>query len=105
MPRRHLGIDYFAPARLDEALGFVTYVPRVGETSLTFQVDVFGLADERLKASATVVVVCVTAPAFEKRPLPRLIRDAVAPFVMEPAAAREASRSARQALAGQTIFQ
>jgi acyl-CoA thioester hydrolase len=104
MPRRHLAIEYFAPARLDEALALVTYVPRMGDSSLTFQVDMFGLVDSVLKVSATVVVVCVTAPAFEKRPLPRLIRDAVAPFVLEPAVARDASQPARQALARASIF-
>ena len=47
LPRQHLSIDYFSPARLDDALALVTYVPRVGETSLTFHVDVVALADGR----------------------------------------------------------
>jgi YbgC/YbaW family acyl-CoA thioester hydrolase len=104
MPRRHLAIEYFAPARLDDALALVTYVPRVGDTSLTFRVDMFGLDEGALKVSATVVVVCVTADDFAKRPLPRLIRDAVAPFVMEPEEARAASLEERQALAGRASF-
>lgn len=102
MPRRHLSIEYFAPARLDEALALVTYVPRLGETSLTFNVDVIGLTDEQLKASATVVVVCVDVERFAKRPLPQLIRDAVAPFFMDRDAALAASLPIRRDLASRT---
>ena len=40
MPRRRLEIDYYAPARIDDELALVTYVSRMGETSLTLQVDV-----------------------------------------------------------------
>ncbi len=99
MPRRHLSIEYFAPARLDEALALVTYVPRVGETSLTFNVDVIGLADETLKASAAVVVVCVDVEQFAKRPLPRMVRDAVAPFCLERDQATALSAPTRRELA------
>ncbi len=102
MPRRHLSIEYFAPARIDEALALVTYVPRVGDTSLTFNVDVIGIADEQPKASATVVVVCVDVEQFQKRRLPRLIRDAIAPFVMDRDAAIAASLPIRRDLASRT---
>ena len=99
MPRRHLSIEYFAPARLDEALALVTYVPRVGETSLTFHVDVIGLEGESLKASAAVVVVCVDVEQFAKRPLPQMVRDAVAPFHLDRAQALALSEPARRELA------
>lgn len=104
MPRRHLALEYFAPARLDEALAMVTFVPRVGETSLTFQVDLFGLATGDLKVTATVVIVCVTREAFAKRPLPAMIRDAVAPYVMDQDTARAASEPMRRELADLAIF-
>ncbi len=105
MPRRHLSIEFFAPARLDEALALVTCVPRVGETSLTFNVDVIGLADETLKVSAAVVVVCVDVEQFAKRPLPRLIRDAVAPFQLDRQQAMARSEPARRELAAHASFQ
>lgn len=102
MPRRHLSIEYFAPAKLDEALALVTYVPRVGDTSLTFNVDVIGLTDDQPKASASVVVVCVDVEKFEKRRLPQLIREAIAPFAMDRDAALAASLPIRRDLASRT---
>jgi YbgC/YbaW family acyl-CoA thioester hydrolase len=80
MPRRHLSIEYFSPARLDDALTLVTYVSRLGETSLTLNVDVRSSTRWTLIASAAMVVVCVTAETFAKRPLPTMVREALAPF-------------------------
>lgn len=105
MPRRHLSIDYFAPARLDEALALVTYVSRVGDSSLTFHVDVLGLADGALRASAAVVVVCVNADDFTKRSLPTMIREAVAPFHLSREEALRAAEPKRRELASLAIFQ
>ncbi len=80
MPRRHLSIEYFSPARIDDALQLVTYVSRLGDTSLTVNVDVRSSPRNTLVASAAMVVVCVTVATFEKRPLPRMVRDALTPF-------------------------
>ncbi len=82
MPRRRLAIDYFAPARLDDELALVTYVTRMGTTSLTLQVDVRHAARTTLIAAATMVVVCVTVDSFAKRPLPSITRESLAPYVM-----------------------
>jgi acyl-CoA thioester hydrolase len=87
MPRRHLSIEYFAPARIDEALALVTYASRIGNTSLTVNVDVLGLHDRVRRASAEMVIVCVDVEGFSKRPLPQLIRDAIQPFHMDREAA------------------
>lgn len=88
MPRRHLAIDYFAPARIDDALTLVTYVSRIGDTSLTVNVDVRSTAGWTLIATAEMVVVCVTAATFAKRPLPALVRTALTPFAMSAEQAR-----------------
>ncbi len=82
MPRRHLTIEYFSPAELDDELGLVTYVSRLGTTSLTVNVEVRDLASWRHVASAAMVVVCVSADTFAKRPLPRITHEALAPFVV-----------------------
>ncbi len=82
MPRRRLAIDYFAPARIDDELALVTYVTRMGTTSLTLQVDVRHAARTTLIAAATMVVVCVTVDSFAKRPLPSITRESLAPYVM-----------------------
>ncbi len=88
MPRRRLEIDYFAPARIDDDLALVTYVSRMGETSLTLQVDIRHASRQTLVAAATMVVVCVTVEDFAKRPLPRSAREALAPYVMTVEEAR-----------------
>ncbi len=80
LPRRHLTIEYLAPARLDEELALVTYVAHMGETSMTYAVDIRDRARWRLVASAALVVVCVGREDFAKRSLPQSTRDALAPF-------------------------
>lgn len=95
MPRRRLEIDYFAPARIDDELALVAYVSRMGDTSLTLQVDVRHATRHTLIAAATMVVVCVTVEGFAKRPLPRSAREALAPFVMTVAEARAGAPETR----------
>ncbi len=105
LPRRHLSIEYHAPARIDDALAIVTFVPRIGETSMAFQVEIVGLADGTPRATATVTVVCVNATTFQKQPLPEEIRQAVQRFLLDRATALEAAVPMRHALAQQAIFQ
>jgi acyl-CoA thioester hydrolase len=105
MPRRHMAIDYLAPAHLDDALAMVTYVPRVGASSFTFQVDMLGLHQGDLRVRAAVTVVCVTAPEFTKRPLPQQVRDVIAPYQLDADAALAAAEPARRTLAELAIFQ
>jgi YbgC/YbaW family acyl-CoA thioester hydrolase len=84
MPRRHLSIDYLAPARIDDALTVRAWVSRMGDTSLTLAVEL-AQPDGRLVARTALVVVCVTVESFEKRPLPHVVREKLAPY-LEPAA-------------------
>jgi YbgC/YbaW family acyl-CoA thioester hydrolase len=95
MPRRHLAIEYVAPARLDDALALVAYISRMGDTSLTFNVDVRSAESWTLVAAAAMVVVCVTAETFVKRPLPRIARERLAPFHVTVEAARAWTPPAR----------
>lgn len=81
MPRRHLSIDYFAPARIDDALTLVMYVSRLGDTSATFQVDVRLPERDLLIAAAALVVVCVSVATFEKRALSLEYRTALTPYL------------------------
>ncbi|WP_043579450.1 acyl-CoA thioesterase [Gemmatimonas phototrophica] len=80
MPRRHLSIDYLIPARLDDLLHMVIWVSRLGETSLTLTMHLRH-DDGRMVATVSLVVVCVAVEGFAKRPLPRILRDAMAPFL------------------------
>jgi acyl-CoA thioester hydrolase len=88
MPRRHLSIEYFAPARIEDELAMVTYVSRMGDTSLTVNVDVRARDTWSMIASAAMVVVCVTVDTFTKRSLPRMVREALAPYAYSPDEAR-----------------
>lgn len=81
MPRRQLSIEYFAPARIDDLLSVVTYVTRMGDTSATLQFDVRQTDGWTLLASASLVIVCVTVSDFAKRPLPKIMREVLAPHV------------------------
>lgn len=92
MPRRNLNIEYTAPARIDEALLLVTYVSGMGESSLTFSVDVMSADRGELLAAATVVTVCVNASDFQKRSLPEQLRTALAPYAVSVEAARAWAR-------------
>ena len=88
LPRRHLSIDYFAPVRIDDALSLVTYVSRIGATSLTLRVDVRTDPAWLLVAAAEMVLVCVTMESFEKVRLPDDLRARLAAFECSVDAAR-----------------
>ena len=89
MPRRKLSIEYSSPARIDDVLQLVTYVSRVGESSLVFNVDVMTADFRQLYASAEMVTVSVDAQSFTKVPLPEETRVAVVPYLLNADAARD----------------
>ena len=88
LPRRNFSIAYTAPARIDQVLELVTYVSRVGESSVVFNVDVMAGDFRQLYASAEIVTVCVDAQTFTKVPLPAELRLAMAAYSMSTEAAR-----------------
>lgn len=88
MPRRKLTVDYHAPARIDDALALSTYVSRLGDTSVTLNVDVMSGDCTLMYASAEMVLVCVHAHDFMKRSIPEAFRESLTPFALDPAAAR-----------------
>jgi acyl-CoA thioester hydrolase len=81
LPRRHLAIDYLAPAFIDDALTMLVWVSRIGESSFSLHVDLQH-ADGRTVARATLVIVCVSASHFAKQPVPAELRERLTPFVM-----------------------
>ena len=92
LPRRKLTIEYLAPVRIDDQLEIETFVSRMGETSLTYHVDVWS-AGGTLVATASLVVVCVTAAEFRKIPMAPEFRNALAPYVASPESVRAARAS------------
>lgn len=91
LPRRALSIEYFAPVRIDDLVELSCYVSRTGDSSLTFAVDMRG-TDGTFVAAASMTVVAVTAASFTKRPLPEVVRTALAPFTLSVEEARSAAR-------------
>lgn len=85
MPRRHLAIEYLAPARIDDLLTVEVWVSKMGTTSMTLSCELL-LPDERVVARAAMVVVCVTTD-FAKRPLPRMVREKLGPYLIAPESA------------------
>jgi YbgC/YbaW family acyl-CoA thioester hydrolase len=89
MPRRQLHIEYFAPVRIDDEVALVTYISRIGDTSMTFNVDVRHRARWTLVAACEVVTVCVSVERFEKQPLPQPMREAWSAFALTVEQARD----------------
>jgi len=89
MPRRHLSVDYLVPARIDDLLHMVIWVSRLGDTSLTLTMEL-RQDDGRVVARVAMVVVCVAVEGFSKRPLPRIVRESLTPFVCSDDEARRA---------------
>ena len=88
LPRRHLSIEYFKPVRLDDELSLVTFVSHVGDSAMTFNVDVRTATEWTLVAAAATVVVCVDVATFAKQRLPDDIRNTLAPYICSVAEAR-----------------
>lgn len=86
LPRRTLSVDYLSPARIDDLLQLEAWVARMGTKALTLAVAVRQAEGGRLVATAEMVLVCVTNPAFVSAPIPPRIRGALAPFVRPPLA-------------------
>jgi acyl-CoA thioesterase FadM len=79
-------VDYLSPARIDDLLQLEAWVARMGTKALTLAVAVRQAEGGRLVATAEMVLVCVTNPAFVSAPIPPRIRGALAPFVRPPSA-------------------
>jgi YbgC/YbaW family acyl-CoA thioester hydrolase len=91
LPRKVMHTEFHHPARLDDKLKVVTYISRVGRTSLTINFDVMSADGTRLHAAAYQVLVCVARKTFAKQPLPAEVVRAIEPFTMDCEEARRAA--------------
>lgn len=69
MPRRVMHLDFESPPTLDERLEVVTYISKVGRTSLTLNFDFYGDGGA-LRATGYLVLVCVHTDVMKSRPWP-----------------------------------
>ena len=82
LPRKIIHSEFHSPAVLDEQLRVLTYFSRIGTTSVTINFDVVGAASGALRASAYLVLVCVSRGTLRKRVVPPEIVEAIEPFTM-----------------------
>jgi acyl-CoA thioester hydrolase len=87
IPRRAMHLDFESPPTLDERLEIVVYISRVGHTSLTLSFDFYGEAGI-VRATGTLVLVCVTRATMIKRPWPEEFLASIDRYRMTVAEAR-----------------
>lgn len=85
LPRVHLECDFHRAAQLDDLLEVSVFVGKVGTTSLRLDFEVrrrneAGEIEEKLMASAHFVLVSTDREALKPVPLPKGLRQALAPY-------------------------
>ena len=78
-------LRFRAPARFDDVLDLVLRIERLGNTSISFAVDM--MCDGTLLVEAETRHVLVRAGSQEKAEIPAHIREALQPYAVEGAAA------------------
>ena len=73
-------MDFKSPAKFDEILEVHTRVSRLGNTSLTFEFEIYAQNEDRLIGSATSLYVCVDPKTLKSTAVPDLLRKRVSEF-------------------------
>jgi acyl-CoA thioester hydrolase len=63
-------VEYKAPIRFDEEIETAVRTARIGRTSLTFELAIFGKGDEELRASGEIVYVNADQATHKATPIP-----------------------------------
>jgi acyl-CoA thioester hydrolase len=69
-----------SPARFDEILEVHTRVSRIGNTSLTFEFEIYPQNEDRLIGTATSLYVCVDPKTLKSTPVPDHLRQRISEF-------------------------
>ena len=81
-------VEYHAPARFDDLLEIFVRVERIGTTSITYDLAVYGLDDdapEVLLATASQTLVFIDPATRRPQAVPDELRELVAGFEVAPA--------------------
>ena len=81
LPRRHLAIDFLAPARFDELLELRAGVTAIGTSSVTLRVEAWSADGETHHATITVVMVSIDGQTMQKVGLPDGVRENAARYM------------------------
>lgn len=71
-------VDYKQPVRWDEQIDIACRIARIGNTSLRFELAVFGADDDVLRASGEVVWVFTDQTTHQPTPVPAVFKQAFA---------------------------
>ena len=85
-------VEYRKPLRFDEAFFGQARVARLGRSSVTWELMIFGQSSSDLRASGEIVWVYADLHEHRSRPLPDWMREALAPLVMDVPAEQSQAR-------------
>lgn len=73
-------IEFKSPARYDEVLEIHTRVSKIGNTSITFDFEIYPEGDERLIGTSSSLYVCVDPKTLKPVRVPDLLRSRISEF-------------------------
>ena len=73
-------MEFKAPARFDEVLDVYTRVAKIGNTSLTFEYEIYAEGDGRLIGAASSLYVCVDPQTLRPVRVPDPLRSRIIEF-------------------------
>lgn len=73
-------MEFKAPARFDELLDVYTRVSKIGNTSLTFEFEIYAQSDDRLIGAASSGYVCIDPHSLRPVRVPDALRSRIANF-------------------------
>lgn len=77
-------LEFKTPARFDEILEVHTRVSKLGNTSLTFEFEIYPQNEDRLINSANSLYVCVDPQTLKSTPVPHRLRRRIEEFEGRP---------------------
>ena len=73
-------MEFKAPARFDQILEIYTRVSKIGNTSLTFEFEIYAQGDERLIGTASSLYVCIDPETLRPVRVPDALRSRISEF-------------------------
>ena len=77
-------MEFKAPARFDELLDVYTRVARIGNTSLTFEYEIYRHGEGQLIGAASSLYVCIDPQTLRPVRVPDALRSRIAEFEGRP---------------------
>jgi acyl-CoA thioester hydrolase len=73
----HVDMDFYSPCRFDDELDVCVRVSKLGNSSLTFRVEIFLKGQEELRTSGQIVWANAHQKEHKSRPLPQELVDMI----------------------------